>query len=340
MPPRAVIFGCAGPRLSDQESAFFRDTDPLGFILFQRNCESKDQLSALVDALRQTVGRADAPVLIDQEGGRVARMKPPEWPESPAAAQFGALSRIDPESGHDAAWLNGRLLADMVGRHGINVDCVPVLDLPQPGASQAIGDRAFDDDPRRAAELGRATCDGLLAGGVLPVIKHVPGHGRATVDSHDGLPEVDADFDTLARHDFVPFRALNDMPLAMTAHIRFTAIDPAHPATLSPRVINDVIRGEIGIDGLLMTDDLGMNALSGTLGERAAAAIDAGCDVVLHCNGDGAEMADVAAATGPMTDAAAVRWDRARDMLTPPEPFDPVAGRDRLRDLLAAGASA
>lgn len=339
MPPRAVIFGCAGPRLGDDEAAFFREADPLGFILFQRNCESRDQLSTLVDALRDSVGRADAPVLIDQEGGRVARLKPPEWPESPAAARFGELGRRDPEKGRDAAWLNGRLLADTLYRHGIDVDCVPVLDLPQPDGSDIIGDRAFDDDPRRAAELGRAMAEGLLAGGVLPVIKHVPGHGRARMDSHVGLPEVDTPFDELARHDFVPFRALNDMPLAMTAHVRFTAVDPAQPATLSAQVIERVIRDEIGIDGLLISDDLSMNALAGTLGERAAAATAAGCDVVLHCNGDGTEMADVAAATGAMTEAAAVRWQRARGMVRPPEPFEPVAGRDRLQDLLAGGTA-
>jgi beta-N-acetylhexosaminidase len=304
--PRAVIFGCAGTALSDGERAFFRDADPFGFILFQRNCESPEQVKALVAALRESVGRAEAPVLIDQEGGRVARLRPPHWRSYPSAATIAGLGSAAPAAARGAA----RLIADDLTTLGITVDCLPVLDLRVAGADVVIGDRAYGETPERVAELGRAACEGLLSGGVLPVIKHIPGHGRATVDSHVACPIVTLDEAALAASDFAPFRALVDMPWAMTAHVVYAAIDAQHPATLSRRVIDRVIRGSIGFDGLLVSDDLSMQALGGSLGDRARAALAAGCDVALHCNGRADEMAEVAAATGPLSTAAEERIAR------------------------------
>jgi beta-N-acetylhexosaminidase len=301
--PRAMILGCAGTALTPEEQAFFREADPLGFILFQRNCSDPDQLRRLVAALRETVGRDDAPVLIDQEGGRVARLRPPHWPAYPSAARIATLG-ADAEA---AARVVTRLIADDLARLGITVDCLPVLDLPVPGADAIIGDRAYGTVPERVAALGRAACEGLLAGGVLPVVKHMPGHGRATVDSHLACPVVGTARDELAAHDFAPFRALSDMNWAMTAHIVYSAIDPMRPATLSPTVIAEVIRGEVGFAGVLVSDDLSMQALGGSIGERAAGALAAGCDVVLHCNGRLDEMRAVAAAAGPLGATAADR---------------------------------
>ncbi|MBV8651617.1 MAG: glycoside hydrolase family 3 protein, partial [Alphaproteobacteria bacterium] len=243
--PRAVIFGCAGKTLEASEHAFFRDADPLGFILFARNCETPDQIRALIGELRDSVGRADAPVLIDQEGGRVARLRPPHWRSYPSGAQIAALGK----DAADAARTAAHLIADDLRRLGITIDCLPVLDLSFPGADAVIGDRSFGADPERVAELGRAQCEGLLSGGVLPVIKHIPGHGRGTVDSHFALPVVDASREALEAADFAPFRKLNDAPWAMTAHIVYTALDPDRAATLSPTVIDEVIRGVIGFDG-------------------------------------------------------------------------------------------
>jgi len=303
----AVIFGCEGPVLTVRERDFFAQANPLGFILFARNCQNPAQVRALVAALRGTIGRADAPVLIDQEGGRVARLRPPHWRAAPAAARFGALARGDLERACRAARLNARLLAAEVGALGISVDCAPVLDLSSPGAAGVIGDRAFGDDPALVAALGRACCEGMLEGGVIPVIKHIPGHGRATVDSHFELPVVDATRAALEQSDFHPFKALADAPWAMTCHVVYRAIDPDHPATLSRAVIADVIRGSMGFDGVLVTDDLSMKALRGGLGARAAAALDAGCDVALHCNGVLGEMEDILAAAPSLTAAAARR---------------------------------
>jgi beta-N-acetylhexosaminidase len=313
--PSAVIFGCAGSGLSAGERAFFRDADPLGFILFQRNCVAPDQVRELVAALRAAVGRADAPILIDQEGGRVQRLKPPHWPAYPAPARLAAV-------GEEAVRLGARLIADDLGRLGITVDCLPVLDIPVASADPVIGDRAYGDRPATVAALGRAACEGLLAGGVLPVIKHIPGHGRATVDSHLGLPRVETPRASLESSDFAPFRALADMPLAMTAHIVYTAIDAERPATLSRRVIGEVIRSSIGFDGMLLTDDLSMRALGGSLAERAAGALDAGCDVVLHCNGAMAEMTEIAGAVRPLSEAARTRLDRATKRRGTPQPID------------------
>lgn len=291
--PRAVIFGCSGKRLAPSERDFFREADPLGFILFQRNCEDPEQVRRLVAEMRDSVGRLTAPVLIDQEGGRVARLRPPHWRTYPAGAAIAALGA----EAAAAARLAARLIAEDLRVLGITVDCLPVLDLSFPGADAVIGDRSYGDRPERVAELGRAVCEGLLAGGVLPVIKHIPGHGRGTVDSHLACPVVDTPRSELDTTDFAPFRALNAMPWAMTAHIVYTALDPQFPATLSTRVIDGVIRRAIGFDGVLVSDDLSMQALGGSLGERAAGALAAGCDLVLHCNGKLDEMREVAAAT-------------------------------------------
>lgn len=320
--PRAVVFGCAGPRLSAEEAAFFRASDPLGFILFARNCERPDQVRALVRALRGSVDRSDAPVLIDQEGGRVARLGPPHWRKAPAQGVFAELARSDRAAARHAARLNARLLAAELDGLGITVNCLPVLDLPRAGAHAIIGDRALGNDPETIAELGRAVCEGLLEGGVLPVVKHIPGHGRARADSHVALPVVEAPADDLRASDFRPFAALRDAPLAMTAHVVYAAFDPMLPATLSRTVVAGVIRGEIGFDGLLVSDDLSMGALGGTLKARAEAALSAGCDLVLHCNGRLAEMAQVAAAVGPLGGEAERRLARAQRRIEKPSPID------------------
>jgi beta-N-acetylhexosaminidase len=303
---RAILFSSAGESLSGDERAFFRDADPLGFILFQRNCRDREQVRTLIDDFRDCVGRADAPVLIDMEGGRVARLKPPEWRRYPAAARLAALPEAE-----EAVRLGARLIADDLAALGVTVDAMPVLDLPVPGADNVIGDRAYGGDPERVARLARAVCEGLLAGGVLPIIKHIPGHGRARIDSHKALPVVDEDIATLEDTDFAPFRALHDMPWAMTAHVVYSAIDAHRPATLSPTVIDRVIRGSVGFDGVLVSDDIGMGALGGGFGERAAAVLAAGCDLVLHCSGDLDEMRAAAEATGPLTPQAAARVARA-----------------------------
>ncbi len=333
--PAAVIFGCGGARLSGGERDFFRAVDPLGFILFQRNCAAPDQVRGLVEALRETVGRADAPVLIDQEGGRVARLKPPHWPAYPAAAVLAALGG---ERAREAVRLGARLIADDLVALGITVDCLPVLDIPVSGADDVIGDRAYGDSPDSVSALGRAACEGLLSGGVLPVLKHIPGHGRAMLDSHLALPRVEAPRATLEAIDFAPFRALAGMPLAMTAHIVYTALDAERPATLSRRVIDEAIRAAIGFDGLLLSDDLSMRALGGSFAGRAAGALDAGCDLVLHCNGDMAEMTEVAGATGPHTAAARRRFDRAEARRGAAQPIDRPALEARFRALVAGAA--
>ncbi len=284
MSVKAFVCGCAGTTLDAAERAFMAETRPWGLILFRRNVDTPDQLRALTAAFRDTVGRPDAPVLVDQEGGRVQRLTQPHWPRYPAAARFAALFARDPAEGVRMARLGGELLARDLSACGLDIDCAPVLDIPVEGSSAVVGDRAFGRDPETVAVLARAFADGLMAGGVLPVMKHIPGHGRAAVDSHHDLPVVTADRAALAR-DMAPFRALVDLPMAMTAHIVFEALDPERPATTSRTVIDEIIRGEIGFDGLLLSDDLSMQALSGTLGQRAAAAAAAGCDILLHCNG-------------------------------------------------------
>ena len=335
-PPRAVIFGCAGPELSDAEWRFFAACEPLGFILFQRNCLEPDQVRRLVRDLRDCVGRADAPVLIDQEGGRVLRLMPPHWRAAPAQGRFGELANRDQAAAAEAAYLNARLLAAELVSLGINVDCAPVLDLRLPGAHEVIGDRALGGKPEIVAELGRAVAQGLLDGGVLPVIKHIPGHGRATVDSHLELPVVDAGRALLEATDFEPFRRLRDQPWAMTAHVVYRAIDAEHAASLSPRIIADVIRGTIGFKGFLLSDDVSMKALKGDVGEISLAAVEAGCDAVLHCNGDPAEMDRVAHLTPRLTQPSLERLKRGAALPRTRTDLNMTSARNRIEALLAA----
>ncbi len=305
-----AIFGLSGATLTPAERALFREANPAGFILFARNCEDPGQLSALTASLRDLMGRELA-ILIDQEGGRVARLRPPHWPAFPAAARFGELYAKAPLSATQACYQNGLALAGVLRAVGVNVDCVPVLDVPQPDAHDIIGDRAYAADPMWIAAMGAATLDGLHAGGVCGVIKHLPGHGRARADSHLELPVVDASPDQLAA-DFAPFRTLAAKArMGMTAHVIYTALDPAACASLSARVIAQIIRRDIGFNGLLMSDDLGMKALSGDIGTLAAAVVAAGCDVALECSGDLATMEAVAAALPPMSETAAARLARA-----------------------------
>ncbi len=309
--PLAAIFGCAGLSLTEEEKSFYRDCDPVGFILFARNVESPDQVRRLTDALRETVQRADAPILIDQEGGRVARLKPPHWRQPPPAELFGRIHAKDSAAGIEAARLNAAVIGAELLDLGLTVDCLPLIDLRFEGAHDIIGDRAFSDDPTVVATLGRAVAEGLIDAGVLPVIKHIPGHGRAVVDTHEALPTVDTPLDVLRATDFRPFAALSDMPIAMTAHIVYQAVDPLFPATTSPTVIEDIIRGEMGFAGLLLSDDLSMKALKGGLEDRARDSVGAGCDIALHCNGVMAEMRDVAAGTPALSDSGADRLKRA-----------------------------
>ncbi|MCZ6523195.1 MAG: beta-N-acetylhexosaminidase [Alphaproteobacteria bacterium] len=333
--PKAVIFGCAGTVLSADERRFLAAAEPLGFILFERNCAEPAQLRALVAALRDAVGRAGAPVLIDQEGGRVTRLKPPRWRARPAPARFAELARHDLAAALEAARLNARLMAHDLTALGIDVDCAPVADVVAPGAHDVIGDRALGSDPETVAALAGAVCEGLLEGGVLPVIKHLPGHGRARVDSHHALPVVEASRDELRGTDFVPFQALAHMPWAMTAHVVYSALDAARPATQSPRVINEVIRGEIGFAGVLASDDLSMAALTGSLAERARGALAAGCDLALHCSGELAEMVAIADAVGPLSAAAQERRRRAAGAVRAATEIDPAALAERLGRLLS-----
>jgi len=320
--PAAVIFGCAGKTLGEQERLFFSNANPLGFILFARNCGTPDQIRTLTKDLREAVGRENAPILIDQEGGKVARLKPPQWRDAPAAMVIGELARLDRKKGEKAAYLNARLMAMELTELGINVNCAPVLDLPQQGAHDIIGSRAFGDDPEIAAFLGRKVCEGFLDGGVIPTLKHIPGHGRATCDSHELLPVVTASRDDLETHDFIPFCELSDMPWAMTAHVVYEAIDPEHPATTSVSVIGEVVRGRMGFDGVLVSDDLSMKALSGDLAERAVGALEAGCDLALHCNGEMKEMEAVAEGACPLSPQSCSRIALASNMKKNKEDFD------------------
>jgi len=316
-----AIFGLEGLQVTDDERAFFDDVKPFGFILFARNVDSKEQVQSLVADLRENCGCDSAVVFIDQEGGRVARLGPPHWEVYPPAAVFGELACIDRNKGARAAWLNARLIADDLHELGIRADCLPVLDLPAKGAHDIIGDRAFDPDPYIVASLGLAVCEGLLDGGVLPVVKHIPGHGRALADSHEALPRVDADAALLRQRDFVPFEGLAQMPFAMTAHIVYEAFDDRRPATVSSRIIHNIIRDEIGFAGVIMSDDLNMKALEGTLGHRTKEAQNAGCDLALHCSGDLAEMRDVADALVPSGEKTQARLAAALNFLSTPKPM-------------------
>ena len=323
---RAFITGIAGPILTDEERAFLRDAQPWGGIVFKRNITSPDALRRLAGDFRTAIGR-DAPILIDQEGGRVQRMGPPSWPKYPPAAVYGAIYDRDRAGGLAAARLGGRLIAADLAAVGIDVNCMPVADVPAAGADAIIGDRAFGTRPEKVAALAAAFAQGLADGGVLPVLKHIPGHGRATADSHQKLPVVTANREILEATDFAAFRPLAGLPLAMTAHVVFTAIDPIAPATTSPAIVREVIRGWIGYRGLLMSDDISMGALSGSLGARARAAVSAGCDLVLHCNGNMDEMLAVAAATPRLEGEAARRAAAALAAKRPPAPIDLPAKR-------------
>jgi len=340
MTNRAFISGVSGLSLTAEEREFMASERPWGFILFKRNVDSPVQVSALVKELRDSVGRAEAPVLIDQEGGRVQRLGPPNWPVYPRGAVFSALYDIQPALGLRAAKLSSRLIAADLTELGIDVDCLPLADVPVAGSDAVIGDRAYGTEPGKVAAIGRAVTEGLQDGGVLPILKHIPGHGRATADSHHKLPVVDTPEADLAVTDFAPFKTLADLPMAMTAHVVFSAIDPVQPATTSATMIQRVIRGSIGFQGLLMSDDVSMNALHGSIADRTQALLEAGCDMVLHCNGILDEMRQVAARTPPLAGEALRRADRALASRKPPQPFDRIKARAELDELIARAGTA
>jgi beta-N-acetylhexosaminidase len=332
---KAFITGVAGTTLSDDERAFIRAERPWGFILFKRNIETPQQVVSLVDELKRCSGRGEAPVLIDQEGGRVQRLGPPHWPVYPPGALFGKLYDTDPVQGLSAARLSARLIAADLWELGINVDCLPLADVPVAGADAIIGDRAYGTEPGKVAAIARAVTDGLEHGGILPILKHIPGHGRATADSHLRLPTVDTAKTELENTDFAAFSSLRDLPMAMTAHVVFSALDPVHPATTSATIIAQVIRGVIGFDGLLMSDDVSMNALSGSVAERTKAIFEAGCDIVLHCNGKLEEMREVAAGTPELSGKPLQRAERALASRRAPQPFDRDAARAELKAIMS-----
>ena len=333
--PRAVIFGCSGRLLTDAERDFFEDADPLGFILFQRNCDTPDQVRRLVDDLRSSVGRSDAPILIDQEGGRVARLKPPYWPMFPPAMAYADVYAQNAEAGIESATLGGQLIAAELFALGITVNCAPVLDVPQSDADPIIGNRAFGRDLPTIITLAGAFMKGLAKGGIDPVIKHLPGHGRALVDSHLELPVVNAAFKDLQAVDFPPFKALNLAPWGMTAHVIYRALDDKHPATTSAVVIDKIIRKDMEFKGLLLSDDLSMKALCGRLRDRAEACLMAGCDIALQCNGDLDEMIQVADGTKIMTHDAVSRYKVNEERrLSAQQDFNVVQARLRFDTIL------
>src|ERR1700732_2419191 len=334
MSTRAFITGVSGPALSPAEREFLRAQLPWGFILFKRNIETPLQIATLVRELRDSIGQPEAPVLIDQEGGRVQRLGPPHWPVYPSGALFGVLYDRDPALGLSAARLSGRLIAADLADLGITVDCLPLADMPVAGADAVICNRAYGTEPKKVAAIGRAVTEGLEQGGVLPVLKHIPAHGRATADTHFRLPQVDTPKTELERTDFAAFQPLADLPMAMTAHVVFSALDPTQPATTSATIIQQVIRGVIGFHGLLMSDDVSMNALAGSIAQRTRAIVAAGCDVVLHCNGKLDEMRAVASETPLLSGMAGERAKRARASRKPPQPFDRKAARAELDDLV------
>ncbi|HMA71129.1 MAG TPA: beta-N-acetylhexosaminidase [Xanthobacteraceae bacterium] len=334
MATRAFITGLRGTAIAPEERAFLRDASPFGLIVFKRNIVDPSQLKGLINEFRTVCG-PDVAVLIDQEGGRVQRMGPPHWGAYPAGAFYGELYRRDPACGLRAAWLGARLMATDLATVGITVDCLPVADVPVADADQVIGDRAYGDTAQQVAAIAAAIAAGLQAGGVLPVVKHLPGHGRATADSHRRLPVVTAARRTLEMTDFAAFVPFAAAPLGMTAHVVFTAFDPDLPATTSPIMIEQVIRGLIGFSGALMSDDLSMGALSGPIGERVRRSLDAGCDLVLHCNGELAEMEEVAASCPELAGAALQRTARALASRRAPEPIDVEATRAEFAQMVA-----
>jgi beta-N-acetylhexosaminidase len=341
MTARAFITGVSGFTLTADERDFMRGARPWGFILFKRNIETPAQVTALIKELRESIGEPDAPVLIDQEGGRVQRFGPPHWPVYPPGAVFGTLYDIDRKLGLTAARLSARLIAADLIDLGVTVDCLPLADVPVAGADAVIGARAYGTEPGKVAAIARAVTEGLEQGGVLPVLKHIPGHGRATADTHFKLPVVDTPKAELERTDFAAFRPLADLPMAMTAHVVFSALDPAQPATTSATIIEQVIRGSIGFQGLLMSDDVSMNALAGSIAERTRAIVSAGCDMVLHCNGDLDEMREVAREAPVLSGKALDRAKRALAARRAPQPFDRAAARAELDELIGrAGVGA
>ena len=332
---KAFIIGLSGPKLTDAEREFIRAERPWGFILFRRNIETPAQVAALTAEARGVLGDAEAPILVDQEGGRVQRFRPPHWSLYPAGAAFGQLYDIDPALGLKAARLSARLIADDLTEVGVNVDCLPLADVPIPGANDVIGDRAYGAEPAKVAAIARAVTEGLEQGGILPILKHIPGHGRAMADSHLSLPTVDTAKNELERIDFAAFKPLADLPMAMTAHVVFSAIDPAHPATTSATMIERVIRGLIGFQGLLMSDDVGMHALAGSFAERTRALLAAGCDMVLHCSGVMDEMREIARETPELSGRPLARAKAAlASRKAPIKPFDRVAARAELDELI------
>jgi beta-N-acetylhexosaminidase len=331
---RAFITGLAGPALTADERAFLREAQPWGFILFRRNVTAPEPLRRLIDDVRTTLGRL-APALIDQEGGRVQRLGSPHWPEYPPGAAYGVLYDRDRDMGLSAARLGARLIAADLAALGIDVDCLPIADVPITGADPVVGDRAYGTGAAKVAAIAGAVAQGLADGGVLPVLKHIPGHGRATADSHAKLPVVNTDRATLDATDFAAFRPLAALPLGMTAHVVFTAIDPIAPATVSATIVREVIRDSIGFKGLLMSDDISMGALSGSVGERSRSAIAAGCDVVLHCNGEMPEMLAVAAEAPRLAGEAARRAAAALAAKTLAEPIDLAASRAEFLNRMA-----
>ena len=339
---KAFIAGVAGTELSTEERSFFRSERPWGFILFKRNVETPTQISALTGQLREALGEPEVPIFIDQEGGRVQRLGPPNWSSYPAGAVFGQLYDIAPAMGVTAARLSARLIADDLQRIGVTVDCLPLADVPAPGADAVIGDRAYGTEPGKVAAIARAVAEGLEQGGILPVVKHIPGHGRAAADTHFRLPVVDAPKKELETTDFAAFRPLSDLPMAMTAHVVFSAYDPVQPATTSATIIERVIRRLIGFQGLLMSDDVSMNALAGSIAERTRASLAAGCDVVLHCNGKMTEMRDVAREAPELSGKALQRAKRALAARKAAKPLDRAAAWAELDALVkrlgAAGA--
>ena len=335
--PIPAIFGFADTHLTAGERSFFHDANPLGFILFKRNCATPEQVTWLIKELRQCVGREDAPVLIDQEGGRVSRLTAPQWTQYPPARAFGTMYERDPDWGAEAMQLYARLVANDLAKLGITVNCAPVLDLFIEGATQALGDRAFSRTPAVVAALARTCAETFLANGILPVIKHLPGHGRLVVDPHLTLPRIDTPRPELESDDFIPFLLLKDLPVGMNSHAIFTALDANRPASLSPIVHQEIIRDVIGFDGLLLSDDLCMKALAGTPDDLARRALEAGSDVVLHCNGELGEMISLAHALEPMNAESWARWTYAKDMVKPASPaYDPREDSARL-DVLLGG---